>query len=325
MSATGPVVVLAGGTGGAKLARGMLDVVGPAELVVIANTGDDVEIHGAYVSPDPDLVTFWLADRIDARGWGLEGDTFEVMAGLRELGHEVWFNLGDRDLAIGIDRARMLSEGGRLTDAQSRIASALGVGARVLPMSDRPVRTRVLAGGRWWPLQEFMIRRRGGGPVLDVVFRHARAADPTPEVTAAIAQARAIVIGPSNPVISIGPILALPGIRDALRGGAAPVVAVSPIVHGAILKGPTAEFMRWSGHTLDSAGIAAVYDGLIDGLVADQPAATIPTLRTEVLLDTPAARRRVAGETLRFALDLTSPQALSGQGRSTPGAPPDSV
>ncbi len=192
MTAEGPVVVLAGGTGGAKLARGMLDVVG-AELTVVANTGDDIAIYGAHVSPDPDLVTFWLADQIDDRGWGLRDDTFQVMDGLRALGVEVWFNLGDRDLAIGIERGRRLDEGQRLTEAQDALTRALGVPARVLAMSDRPVRTRVLAGGRWWPLQEFMIRRRGEGPIEDIVFRHARNAPPTPEVLAAVAAARAIV------------------------------------------------------------------------------------------------------------------------------------
>ena len=299
-----PVVVLAGGTGGAKLARGMLDVVGADELVVIANTGDDVEIYGAYVSPDPDLVTFWLADRIDARGWGLNGDTFAVMDELRELGVDVWFHLGDRDLAIGLDRARALRDGDRLTEAQARIATALGVGARVLPMSDEPVRTRVLAGDRWWPLQEFMIRRRGAGPVQDVDFRHGRTAQPTPEVLAAVATARAIIIGPSNPVISIGPILALAGMRQAITRSAAPVVAVSPLVGGRVLKGPTEACLQWAGHPLSSAGIAAVYAELIDGLVADEDAAAVPVFRTDVLLGDAAQRRRVAVETLRFALSL---------------------
>jgi LPPG:FO 2-phospho-L-lactate transferase len=154
---TPPVVVLAGGTGGAKLARGMLDVVGPDELVVIANTGDDIEIYGAYVSPDPDLITFWLSDRIDERGWGLADDTFAVMDGLRDLGVQVWFNLGDRDLAIGLERARSLQGGARLTDAHAAITESLGVRARVLPMSDQPVRTRVLAIDRWWRLQEVLI------------------------------------------------------------------------------------------------------------------------------------------------------------------------
>jgi LPPG:FO 2-phospho-L-lactate transferase len=300
---SGPVVVLAGGTGGAKLARGLLDVVGD-ELVVIANTGDDVEIYGAYVSPDPDLVTFWLADRIDDRGWGLRADTFHAMDQLRELGVDVWFNLGDRDLAICIERARMLREGAGQTRAQAEIAAALGVRAAVLPMSDEPVRTAVLAAGRWWPLQEFMIRHGGAGPVEDIAFRHARAARPTPAVTDAIARARAIVIGPSNPVISIGPILAVPGIAEAIASSRAPVVAVSPLVAGRVLKGPTAACMQWAGHSLDTDGVAAGYDGLIDGLVADAPAESVTTLTTAVLLDTAARRRAVAEETLAFAASL---------------------
>ena len=153
LSETGQVVILAGGTGGAKLARGMLDVVAPEQLTVIANTGDDHEIYGAYVSPDPDLVSFWLADRIDERGWGIRDDTFSVMDGLRAAGEEVWFNLGDRDLAIGIQRAQALRAGTRLTEAQATIVERFGVRARVLPMSDRPVRTRVLAAGGGGPFR----------------------------------------------------------------------------------------------------------------------------------------------------------------------------
>ena len=304
MSFTGPVVVLAGGTGGAKLARGMLDVVGSDDLVVVANTGDDIEIYGAHVSPDPDLVAFWLADQIDERGWGLAGDTFAVMDGLRALGVEVWFNLGDRDLAIGLERARALDDGARLTEAHARICGALGIGARVLPMSDRPVRTRVMADGSWWPLQEFLIRRRGEGPVQDVIFRNVRAAAPTPEVLAAIRDARAIVIGPSNPVISIGPILALPGLGEAITASRAPVVAVSPLVKGRVLKGPTEAFMRWARHTVSSSGIAAAYDGLIHGLVADERTRALPVLETDVLLADAEGRRRVAEQTLQFALGL---------------------
>ncbi|MGI8412890.1 MAG: 2-phospho-L-lactate transferase [Solirubrobacteraceae bacterium] len=301
---SGPVVLLAGGTGGAKLARGMLDVVGAQELVVIANTADDIEIYGAYVSPDPDLVTFWLADRIDDRGWGLAGDTFEVMAGMAELGSEVWFRLGDRDLAIGLHRARALDDGDRLTETQATIAAALGVRARVLPMSDRPVRTRVLAHGRWWAFQEFMIRSGGRGPVEEIDFRGLRAAEATPEVLEAIATARTIVIGPSNPVISTGPILALPGMRDALAASPAPVVAVSPLVRGEVLKGPTAAFMAWAGEELSSDGIAALYAGVIDGLVADEQTDATVVLQTDVLMDTPTARRRLAQRTLEFALAL---------------------
>ena len=167
------VVVLAGGTGGAKLARGMLDVVGD-DLVVIANTGDDIEIYGAYVSPDPDLCAFWLADRIDERGWGLRDDTFQVMDGFRELGVEVWFNLGDRDLALGLRRAELMAGGARLTETLGELTLSLGLGARVLPMADAPVRTWVLARDRWAPFQEFMIRDRAAGPVDGVELRGVR-------------------------------------------------------------------------------------------------------------------------------------------------------
>ena len=158
------MVLLAGGTGGAKLARGMLDEVG-SDLVVIANTGDDVEVHGGYVSPDPDLVLYWLADRIDERGWGIRGDTFAVMDALRALGEDVWFNLGDQDLAVCLQRARRLAEGARLTETLEELRAALGVPARVLPPTDEPVRTHVRARGEWFGFQEFMIREgaRGAG------------------------------------------------------------------------------------------------------------------------------------------------------------------
>jgi LPPG:FO 2-phospho-L-lactate transferase len=301
----GPVVILAGGTGGAKLARGMLDVIGADDLVVIANTGDDIEIYGAYVSPDPDLITFWLADRIDERGWGLEGDTFAVMDGLRDLGVDVWFNLGDRDLAICLERARRLRQDERQTDAQRTIAAALGVTARVLPMADQPVRTRVCANGTWSSLQEFLIRQRGQGEIEDVDFRGRADARPTAEVLEAIATARAIVIGPSNPVISIGPILSVPGLADAITASAAPVVAVSPIVQGGVIKGPTESFMRWRSQSIDAAGIAGLYGSLLDGIVADDPSAPGPSLRVDTLMDTADRRRQLAESTLSFALGLS--------------------
>ena len=297
------VVVLAGGTGGAKLARGMLDVVGD-DLTVIANTADDIEIYGAYVSPDPDLCTFWLADRIDERGWGLRDDSFAVMDGLRELGVEVWFRLGDRDLAIGIERARRLAEGARLTETLAALGAALGLRARVLPMSDEPVRTWVHANGRWSALQEFMIRAGSEGPVDETQLRGIDAARATPEVLDAIASADAIVIGPSNPVISIGPILAVADVREALIDSPAPVVAVSPVVAGAVVKGPTEVFLQSIGLGLTSDAIVSCYAGLIDGLVADERAEGMPVLQTDTLMDGAEARRRVAEQTLHFAEGL---------------------
>ncbi len=298
-----PVVVLAGGTGGAKLARGMLDVAGE-DLVVLANTADDIEIYGAYVAPDPDLVLFWLADRIDERGWGLAGDTFAAMDQLRELGVDVWFNVGDRDLAIGLRRAQRLAEGATLTEAIDELRLAFGVPARVLPMTDAPVRTRVLSDSHWTPFQEFMIRGRGaGGTVEGLELEGIEAATATPDALAALEQARAIVIGPSNPVISIGPILRTPGVADALRAASAPVVAVSPIVGGKALKGPTEPFMSWAGHAFNAIGIADAYGDLIDALVTDEDVETarIRIHRTDTLMRDDDGRRRLAEETLRCA------------------------
>jgi LPPG:FO 2-phospho-L-lactate transferase len=300
-----PVVVLAGGTGGAKLARGMLDVAGD-DLVVIANTGDDIDIYGAHVSPDPDLCTFWLADRIDERGWGLDGDTFNVMEGLRELGVDVWFNLGDRDLAYGVRRAELLAGGGTLTEALAELTTALGVRARVLPMADAPVRTSVRSGGRWIPFQEFMVRERAASPIDDVRYDGIADAVAPAEAVAAIAAARAVVVGPSNPIISIRPILDVPGIDRALRATAAPVVAVSPFVGGQVVKGPTEPFLAWAGVAPDAGGVAGYYGDVLDGLVADDRPddLALPLLQTDTLMADAASRARVAGEVLRFAEGL---------------------
>jgi LPPG:FO 2-phospho-L-lactate transferase len=285
----------------------MRDVLAPGEeLTVIANTGDDVEMYGGHVSPDPDLCTFWLADLIDERGWGIDGDSFAVMDGLRALGVDVWFNLGDRDLALCLERRRRLDDGQRLTPAHAALAAALGVTAKVLPMCDEPVRTRVKAAGVWWAFQDFMIRGRAEGPIDEVVFEGAVAATATLEVLDAIASASAVIVGPSNPIISIGPILAVPGIAEALRATAAPVVAVSPIVGGDVVKGPTRAFLEGAGLTVDAAGVAQAYDGLLDGLVADEeaPGAGLPVIVTDTMMGDPAARATVARTTLEFARGL---------------------
>jgi LPPG:FO 2-phospho-L-lactate transferase len=300
------VVLLAGGTGGAKLARGMLDAVGGESLAVIANTGDDIEIYGAHVSPDPDLVSFWLADAIDERGWGLRDDSFAVMDALRELGVEVWFNLGDRDLAWCMERARMLAEGLPPTAALAHLNEALGVSARVLPMSDDPVRTWIRTGSAGWcGFQEFMIRQGATGLVEGLEFRGAEQATPGREALAAIAGASAIVIGPSNPLASIGPILAVPGMREALMAADAPVVAVSPIVGGEVLKGPTAQFMAFAALDLSAHGVADFYGELLDGMVADEGVTELPTLQTDTRMDDASARARLAEETLSFAAALS--------------------
>jgi LPPG:FO 2-phospho-L-lactate transferase len=301
--------VLAGGTGGAKLAAGLQDLLG-SELAVIANTGDDVRVLGVHVSPDPDLVTYWLCGEIDAeRGWGIRDDTFTVFERLVALGAPEWFSLSDRDLATCLRRTALLDEGARPTEAQGQIAAALGARARVLPMSDDPVRTRVLTPAGWTDLQEFLVRERSEPPVSEVAFDGIEAARPSPEVAAALADADTIVIGPSNPVISIGPILALPGLREALGEAPAPVVAVSPFVGGRAIKGPTEKFMRALGAEPSAAGVARAYEGVIDGLVVDRsdpepPPDSIPTLAIDTLMDDSGARRAVAERTLEFARSL---------------------
>jgi LPPG:FO 2-phospho-L-lactate transferase len=299
------VVILAGGTGGAKLARGMVDVIDPERLSVIVNTGDDIEIHGAHVSPDPDLVTFWLADEIDERGWGLRADTFAVMEALRGLGAEVWFNLGDRDLAWCLTRAQMLSEGLSVTDVLAHLTEAIGVRTRVLPMSDDPVRTWVRCPTGWHSFQEYMIRERATGIIEGLEFRGAEQAQPSAAALAAIAAADAIVIGPSNPLASIAPILAVPGMRDAIAAARAPVVAVSPVVGGKILKGPTAAFMAFAALECNADGVADFYGELLDGIVADENVARLPTLQIDTRMDDPSTRASVARQTLDFALALS--------------------
>jgi len=302
-------VVLAGGTGGAKLARGFLDVVDADDLVVVANTADDVQAHGGHVSPDPDLCTFWLADLIDERGWGLRDDTFTVMDALRALGADVWFNLGDRDLAVCLERARRLAAGDRLTDVQRDLARAFGVRAEVLPMSDQPVQTWVRSGGAWHAFQGFMIRHGGASadpPAVDGVdLRGIEAATATSEVLDAIARARAVVIGPSNPVISIGPILRVRGVREALEQTSAPVVAVSPLVGARSVKGPTEAFLAWAASEATAAGVAGLYGSVLDGMVSDEAATGgLPMSTTDTMMGDAASRRRVAAETLAFAASL---------------------
>ena len=293
------VAVLAGGTGGAKLAAGVAE---HDEVAVIANTGDDIEIYGVHVSPDPDLVTWWLAGIIDERGWGIAGDTFEAM----EREQDPWFRLGDRDLELCRLRTDRLAAGARLTEAHAAVVEAVGVEHRVLPMSDDPVRTLVRTPKGLRPFQEFMIVDRWQGPIEEVALDGIERARATPEVAEAIATAETILIGPSNPVISIGPILAVPGIAAALREAPAPVVAVSPFVGGRAVKGPTDDFCRSAGIDLSAQGVAEAYRDVIDGVVADEPVSGVTALETDTLMDSAAARAALAAKILDFARTLRS-------------------
>jgi LPPG:FO 2-phospho-L-lactate transferase len=295
------IALLSGGTGGAKLARGVADL---EDLVVIANTADDAEVYGVHVSPDPDLVTYWLAGEIDDRGYGLRGDTFEVVGALERAGRPAWFRLGDRDLAMCLIRTELMRSGASLTEAHAAVVSAMGVDARVLPMCDEPVTTWVRSPRGTLPFQEFMIVARAEGPVEGVELRGLEGARPTDTVLATLAEAEVILIGPSNPVISIGPILALPGMSEALVAAPAPVIAVSPFVDGHSVKGPSEAFCAHAGIETSAAGIAAAYSGVLDGIVADERVNGLPSACIDTLMDTPEDRRRVAGAALDLGRSL---------------------
>jgi LPPG:FO 2-phospho-L-lactate transferase len=309
VSAITRVAVLAGGTGGAKLAAG-LNTLLDNDLAVVVNTADDTEVHGLHVSPDPDLCTYWLAGLIDEeRGWGIAGDEFRAPDHLTKLGAQPWFGLSDRDLATCVYRTHFLREGGTLTAAQMQIARGLGVEAQVLPMCNEPVRTTVITPAGRRSLQEFLILDEGAAPISGIEVKGLSEARPTPEVAAALGEADLIVIGPSNPVISIGPILSVPGMREAIANAAAPVVAVSPFVAGRAIKGPTEAFMEAISRPVTTAGVASLYEGLLDGIVVDEddpdpPPGGMPSLRCRTLMEGAKGRLALAERILDWAEGL---------------------
>ncbi len=264
------IVVLAGGVGGAKFVDGLAQAAGQPALTVIGNTGDDAEFHGLWVSPDMDILTYTLADVVDhAKGWGYRDDSFVTQERLAALGNATWMNLGDRDLATHILRTQLRRQGERPTAIAARIARQLGVTATMLPPTDDVVQTLIETPDKVLNFQEFFVRDRCGPPIRGVRYAGAGEAKATPEVLAAFASARLILIAPSNPVASIGPILAVPGIRDALAAAPAVRLAVSPIVRGRSLKGPSDRMLRAKGLPSDPTGVAACYRGLIDAMVID--------------------------------------------------------
>ncbi len=284
------VTALAGGTGAAKLIRGLAACVGPANLTVVGNTGDDTEVWGLHVSPDLDTVLYALAGLLDgARGWGRTSETFHCLETMTTLGEEGWFRLGDRDLALHLHRTRALEGGRRLSSVTADFTQALGVTARILPMSDDPVRTRVRTPEGWLAFQEYFVREHARVKVLDVAYDGAEQASAGPGVTGAIAGADVVVLCPSNPVSSIGPILAVPGIVSALATTRAPVIGVSPIVGGAAVSGPAADLMRARGLSVSGAGVASAYAPWLGALVLDRSdaaeAGDVEALGVRAILD----------------------------------------
>ena len=264
------IVVLTGGTGGAKFVDGLRRVVPPEELTIIVNTGDDHEWWGLHVSPDVDSITYVLAGILSSeRGWGVRGDTFHCLQAMKELGEPIWFSVGDRDLATHLLRTKLLSQGYTLSEVTNMIAEKLSVHSRILPMSDTRVETRIDTPAGEFSFEEYFVQRWYQDPVNAVRFDGALVAKPAPGVLEAIASAQAVLLAPSNPVTSIGPILAVPGIRGALRETFAPVVAVSPIIGSAAVSGPAANLMRAQRLEVSIAGVANAYDDFLDVLIAD--------------------------------------------------------
>lgn len=275
------ITALAGGTGAAKLLRGLGRVLDPRDLTVVVNTGDDTLIWGLHVSPDLDTVCYTLGGVIDERkGWGLTEETFHALDQIARYGEPVWFNLGDRDLATHLHRSRLLREGRSLTQITRAIAQALGVTATVLPMSDQPVRTRILGPDGWLAFQEYFVREKAQVEVRAVNYAGAPAARPAPGVLDAIRTADAVLLCPSNPITSIGPILAVPGLVEALQSTEAIVAAVSPIVGGDAVSGPAGRLMAAAGLPVSATGVARAYGGWLDLLVFDEQDRTLaPEIR----------------------------------------------
>ena len=264
------ITVLTGGTGGAKFVWGLAQVVPSADLTVIVNTGDDLNWWGLHVSPDLDSVMYALAGKLSRdRGWGYDDDSFRCLERIRSLGAESWFQLGDLDLATHLLRTQLLSSGKTLTEATAELCRAMNVKPRLLPMSDDPVQTMVSTPNGDLTFQEYFVRERWQPAILDIKFRGTDKAVTAPGVLQSIIHSDVVLIAPSNPVTSIGPILAVPGVRDALRCTTAQVIAVSPIVGGAAVSGPAGEMLKMRGHSVSAAGIADAYRGLLDVLIAD--------------------------------------------------------
>jgi LPPG:FO 2-phospho-L-lactate transferase len=264
------IMVFTGGTGGTKLVQGLQQVLAPEELSVIVNTGDDIEWWGLHVSPDIDSVLYGLADLLSKdRGWGVEGDSFRCLDRMKQLGQAGWFSLGDLDLATHLTRTAMLRAGNTLSEATAELATKLGIRARVLPMSDQKVSTMLDTAKGTLTFQEYFVRERHQVDVQAVRFEGAERAHAAPGVIESIQAADVVVFAPSNPVTSIGPILAVPGIRDALRNTSAQIAAVSPIVGGAAVSGPAGQLMEMKGWPSTIAGVAAAYGDFLDVLVVD--------------------------------------------------------
>jgi LPPG:FO 2-phospho-L-lactate transferase len=315
------IVVLAGGVGGARMAHGLQQVLQPGQLTAVVNTADDFKHYGLHVSPDLDTVMYTLGGIADpVNGWGVSGDTRRTLDAIARYGRDPWFLLGDQDFATHILRTERLGDGASLTEVTEELATALGIPTPILPATDDPVATQIQSGDGWLDFQDYFVGRRQADDVLDVRFAGIDRAQANPLALRAVATAESIVVAPSNPIVSIGPILQIPGIREALSSVSAPLVAISPIIGGQALKGPAANMLRTLGHEVSALGVARIYSDLIDGLVIDNADADLApqieaigmqVMVTNAIMGDAADRARFAGEVLDFASSLSREQVVT--------------
>ena len=307
------IVALAGGVGGAKMAQG-LQATAPGSLTTIVNTADDFDLYGLRICPDLDTVMYTLAGIADpVNGWGVVGDSRNTLAAIARYGDEPWFSLGDQDIATHILRTARLRAGKTLADATNELAAALGVPSRIVPMTNDRVATLIDTPAGRLEFQDYFVARRQSDDVLGVEFGGIGSATAHPDAVDAIGEADVVVIAPSNPIVSVGPILATPGIREALDGASAPIVAVSPIVGGRALKGPAAQMLATLGHDVSALGVARLYADLVDGIVVDFVDRDLASeierigprvLVAETVMGSEEDRRRLAEDVLGFARSL---------------------
>lgn len=305
------IVVLSGGVGGARFLQGVVQVVPQQQVTVIANTGDDREFYGLHVSPDVDIVLYTLAGIVDStNGWGIRDDTYNTMQQLTRYGNEDWFLLGDRDLATHIHRTNLLRQGKTMSEITDGLRAQLGLELRVLPMSDQPVATHIQTPAGLLHFEEYMVKRRTADEVQDVVFVGASEARPAPGVLDALKQADAILIAPSNPIVSIGSILSVPGIHDALHETSGMIIAVSPIVGGAPIKGPADKLMSGLGLEVSAVGVTRCYRDFLDVMIIDEQDAQlaheiedlgIPVVVTDTIMRDDATKAALARTALQAA------------------------
>ncbi|RLI62143.1 MAG: 2-phospho-L-lactate transferase, partial [Candidatus Asgardarchaeum californiense] len=256
--------------GAARFLQGLVRVVPPEEIVTIVNTADDIEFYGLHISPDVDIVTYTLAGIVDQeKGWGIHEDTFNCLEMLRQYGYDTWFMLGDKDLATHIHRTILLKKGLKLSEVTENIRKALGVKVKIIPMTNDKVQTKIVTNVGEMHFQEYLVKRKAQDPVLDVKFEGIEKAEPAPGVIGSILNADGIIICPSNPIVSIGPILSVKGVKEAIKKTEAKIVAISPIVGGAPIKGPADKLMRGLGIEVSAVGVAKVYKDIIDVLIID--------------------------------------------------------